>query len=270
MQSHNHQEFINRFVVACQTDERVVAATICGSHVKGTADAYSDLDLGLVTTDEAFADFDARREDFIRLLGEPVFLEDFNEPNLIFFILSDGIEGHISYGCESQLNDIAAEPYTVLLDKKNILAGVVLTDTSHHRTQAEQRETLRCLIYWFWHDLSHFMAALGRGQLWWAYGQLHELRRYCLNLARLRHNFSIRAEDYEKVELYLPIEWLSPLQTTFCPLESDAILQSALVIIRFYREYAHFLAQTHDMTYPADLDRVMSERLEKLCDALLS
>jgi hypothetical protein len=114
------------------------------------------------------------------------------------------------------------------------------------------------------------MAALGRGQLWWAYGQLHELRRYCLNLARLRQNFSISAEDYEKVELYLPLEWLSPLQATFCPLESDAILQSALVIIRFYRELAQFLAQTHDMTYPAELDRVMSERLEKLCDARLS
>jgi hypothetical protein len=28
MQSHNHQEFINRFVVACQADERVVAAII--------------------------------------------------------------------------------------------------------------------------------------------------------------------------------------------------------------------------------------------------
>ena len=91
-----------------------------------------------------------------------------------------------------------------------------------------------------------------------------------LNLARLRHNFSIMAEDYEKVELYLPIEWLSPLQATFCPLESDAILQAALVIFRFYRELAPSLARTHDITYPADLERVMSERLEKLCNARLS
>ena len=140
----------------------------------------------------------------------------------------------------------------------------------HGPTQAEQRETLRRLIYWFWHDLSHFIAALGRGQLWWAYGQLHELRRYCLNLVRLQHNFSVRAEGYEKVELYLPIEQLSPLQATCCPLESDAILQAALVIVRFYRELAPLLARTHDITYPADLERVMSERLEKLCDARLS
>jgi hypothetical protein len=80
-------------------------------------------------------------------------------------------------------------------------------------------ETLRRLVYWFWHDLSHFITAMGRGQLWWAYGQLEELRRYCVNLAHLRHNFSAEAEGYEKIEQALPIEHLSSLQVTFCPLE---------------------------------------------------
>jgi predicted nucleotidyltransferase len=84
MQSHNHQEFINRFVMACQADERVVAATLFGSYARGAADAYSDLDLGLITTDEAYEDFVAGREAFIRLLGKPVFLEDFDVPNMVF------------------------------------------------------------------------------------------------------------------------------------------------------------------------------------------
>ena len=48
---------MNRFVAACQADERVVAAFLGGSYARGTADAYSDLDLCLITTDEAYEDF---------------------------------------------------------------------------------------------------------------------------------------------------------------------------------------------------------------------
>jgi predicted nucleotidyltransferase len=265
---HNHQVVINRFVAACRADERVVAATLYGSYARGAADAYSDLDLGLITIDEAYEDFVAGREGFIRLLGEPVFLEDFDLPHIVFFIFPDGTEVELSFGCESQCNHNHGGPYMVLLDKKNILTGAVFP--RRRPTQAEQREVLRRLVCWFWHDLSHFIAALGRGQLWWAYGQLEELRRYCVNLARLRHNFAVEADGYDKVEQAIPIEQLSSLQATCCPLEPGAMLQAALVIVRFYREVAPLLARTHGLTYPAALDRVMSERLEKLSDAHLS
>jgi hypothetical protein len=110
---------------------------------------------------------------------------------------------------------------------------------------------------------------MGRGQLWWAYGQLEALRRYCVNLVRLRHNFSVAADGYEKVEQAIPGEHLSSLQATCCPLEPGAMLQAALVIVHFYQELAPLLARTHGITYPADLERVMSNRLEKLCDARL-
>ena len=268
MPPHNHQVVMNRFVAACQADERVVAATLYGSYARGAADAYSDLDLGLITTDEAHEDFVAGREAFIRLLGEPVFLEDFDLSNMVFFIFPDGAEVELSLGRESQFNPNHGGPYKVLLDKKNILAGAVFP--WHEPARAEQIETLRRLVYWFWHDLSHFIAALGRGQLWWAYGQLEELRRYCVNLARLRHNFAAEADGYEKVERALPVEQLSSLQATFCPLEPGAMLQAALVIVRFYRKLAPLLARTHGITYPADLERVMYGRLKKLCDACLS
>ena len=267
-QPHHHQVVMNRFVTACQADERVVAATLYGSYARGAADAYSDLDLGLITTDEAYEDFTASREAFLRLLGELVFLEDFNLPHIVFFIFSDGTEGELSLGRESQFNHNHGGPYRVLLDKKNILAGVVFP--RDHPAQAEQIEALRRLVYWFWHDLSHFIAAMGRGQLWWAYGQLEELRRYCVNLARLRQNFSVEADGYEKVEQAIPIEQLSSLQSTCCPMEQGAMLQAALVIVRFYQELAPPLAQAHGITYPADLERVMYDRLEQLCKARLS
>src|SRR5262245_4717018 len=92
---HNHQGFVNRFVAACQADERVVATFLGGSYAKRTADAYSDIDLCLITTDAAYDDFIATRERFLRRLGELVFLEDFEHANVAFFIYSDDTEGEL-------------------------------------------------------------------------------------------------------------------------------------------------------------------------------
>ena len=92
------QAVINRFVAACEADERVVAAFLGGSYARGTADAYSDLDLGLITTDDAYEDFLAGREAFIRLLGEPVFLESFGLAHIAFFIFADVTECELALG----------------------------------------------------------------------------------------------------------------------------------------------------------------------------
>src|SRR5436305_251176 len=134
--------------------------------------------------------------------------------------------------------------------------------------QRQQPETLRRLISWFWHDLSHhFITTMARGQLWSAYGALEDLRLTCVNLVRLRENFQAEAEGYEKVEQALPVEQLAPLQTTFCPMERAAMFQAVLVIVRFYQELAPPLAQAHGIPYPAELARLMSERLEQVGQA---
>lgn len=263
--SPNHQVVTNRFIAACQADKRVVAAFLAGSYARGAADAHSDLDLGLITTDEAYETFFAERETFIRLLGEPLFLEDFGSPHTVFIIFPNGAEVELGIGRASRFKQIHNGPYITLLDKTGILNDVVFPQPE--ADPAEQIETLRRLIAVFWHDLSHFTTALSRGQLWWAHGQLEILRLICVNLARLRHNFAdafAGDEGYFKVEKALPVEQLAPLQATCCPLEPGTMLQSALIIVRFYREQAQALAQTHGLAYPADLDRVIVERLEKL------
>jgi len=261
---HNHQGFVNRFVVACQADERVVAAFLGGSYAKGRADAYSDIDLCLITSDAAYDDFVATREKFMQRLGELVFLEDLELANIVFFIYSDDTEGELWFASESHLDHIRCGPYRALLDKTGILAGAVFPEPEV--PEAEQVERLRRLISWFWHDLSHFISALRRGQLWWAHSQLEELRRYCVNLARLWQNFLAEAEGFEKVELALPAEQLAPLQATYCPLERGAMLQAALAIVRYYQDLAPRLAQTHGVAYPAGLEHVIIARLEKLQD----
>jgi len=271
IQKHNmslhHQEVMSRFVEACKTDARVVAAFLGGSYARGEADEHSDLDLCVITTDVAFDTFLAGREEFIRLLGDPVFLESFARSNIAFFVLADGVEGELNFGSAGHLDRIQSGPFKVLLDKNGILAGATFPESD--KTQSEQTGELRRLIYGFWHELSHFCTAMQRRQRWWAFGQLEALRRHCISLLRLRHNFAAWAggdEPYFKVEKELPVAQLSPLQDTICVMEPGAMREAARVIVGIYRELAQSLAQTHGIAYPAELDRVMSARLQTLFD----
>ena len=65
-------------------------AFLGGSYARGAADVYSDLDLYVITADGAYKDFFAERAAFVRQLGEPVFLEDFDEYgfDLMLFMFS--------------------------------------------------------------------------------------------------------------------------------------------------------------------------------------
>ncbi len=260
-----HRTFTYRFITACQADERVVAAFLGGSYARGTADAHSDIDLYLITTDNTFQDFYAGRETFLRQLGELVFLENFDLQDIAFYMISDGTEGELRFGRESYFTHIHSGPYQILLDKKNLLAGVVFPERKPD--PVEQVEILRRQIYWFWHDLSHFITAMGRGQLWWAYGQLEVIRQNVVNLARMQYNFAdpdIGEECYFKIENAIPIEPLAVLQATFCPFEKEAILQAAWITLHFYQELAPDLANQYGIAYPVKLEHLMIERLENL------
>ncbi len=262
---HGPHPVIERFVAACAADARVAAAFLTGSYAAGTADVYSDFDLGVITEDAAYDDFLTSREPFVRLLGEPVFVETFAQPDPLFFILADGTEGELAVGRESAYREVASGPHRVLLDKTGVLEGAAFV--GRHLDEDEQRERLRRLVVWFWHDFSHFVTAFARGQWWWAYGELETLRRSCVGLIRLRRDFADAeavAECYWKVDKALPAADLEPVRQTLCSTEPGELLRAAGAIVRLYQQLAPPLAQAHGITYPAALARQMQERLERL------
>lgn len=263
----HHRQIVERFLSACREDERIVAAVLYGSYAKGTADAHSDLDLGLVTTEDTYADVVAARQEFARTLDEPLLLEDFDLAGILFAIFRNGTEAEIYFSSESDLAARLDRPFVPLLDKKGILARDV---SPHDKPEyAGAPEKLRRQIYWFWHDMGHFLTAMGRRQLWWAYGQLEVLRRYCVNLARLEQDIrdsEAGDEPYWKIDQAIPTGRLAPLTATFCPLERTAIVRAGAVVLEFYRALAIPLAREYKISYPGELDRRMSERLAKLIE----
>jgi Streptomycin adenylyltransferase len=254
---------IARFADMCKSDERIVAAFVTGSHAAGTSDAHSDIDLGLIATATAVVDGNDIGSAVIHQLGETIFLEHFDAPDTLFFILADGTVGELVVANEHSFTTAAKGPFQVLVDKTGVLADVALIGREPAADQ--QVEHVRRLVTWFWHDFAHLLTALERGQLGWAYGQTEALRRMCVSLARLRHDASdieAATEPYFKVDLVLSPTQLAVLQRTSCAMEASSIHSAARGLLMLYRELAPTVAKTFGIPYPVDLERLMVTRFE--------
>jgi predicted nucleotidyltransferase len=258
-----HEAVLDRFVALCSADARIVAAFLGGSHARGEADEFSDLDLCLITTDAAYDEVVSGRQAIIEQLGKPLFLEDFGLDGIVFFILADGTEAELFFRRVSDLGALRdVGPFRVLLDKEGILADAEFPMAEPDRD--EQVEELTHVVEWFWHDLSHLIAALGRGHLWWAHGQLEMLRAYCVNLVRIEHGVEAQEEAYEKLDQAISTTQLSDLRESFVPMDRAGMLRAAATIVNFFRERAPAVAAAYGVTYPAELEALMCDRLDRL------
>ncbi len=156
----------------------------------------------------------------------------------------------MSFGRESRFQEIHVVPFRTLLDERGILKEA--TFPPRNPDPSKQREMLHRVLFWFWHELSHFTAALGRDQLWWAYGQLEAMRAMCVNLARIEQGRSAEDEAYEKLDEAISTTQLSALRATHCPMERRAMARAGRDILHFYRERAPLVARANGLHYPAD------------------
>ena len=256
------QALLDRFVEVCSNDDRIVAAFLGGSLASDRADAFSDVDLCVITRDDAFDDIVGERASLIEQLGEPVFVEDFGHREVVSFVLADGTEAEIFFGREGALAELRPGSHRTLFDRDGILQGV--TFEKERADPEELEDVLRHTLSWFWHELSHFVKAIGRGQLWWAAGQLEALRNHCVNLARIEQGAEAGEEPYWKLEEEIRTEVLTPLEGTFVPMDREAILTAGLEVVAFFRERAPLVAAANGLPYAAELDRMMVKRLDDL------
>ena len=253
---------IERFVAACSEDDRIVAAFLGGSLAGERADAYSDVDLCVITRDGAYQDVVRDRLSLIRRLGEPLFVEDWGNEGVVSFVLADGTEAEIFFGREGALDELRLGPHRTLFDPTGILNGVTFAEERADPSDLER--VLPQTLSWFWHELSHFVKAMGRGQLWWAAGQLEALRGDCVNLVRIEQGVEAGDEPYWKLDDEIDTAALAPLQRTFVPMEREAILDAGRTLVRFFAERAPGVAESFELPYPSGLERIYVERLREL------
>jgi hypothetical protein len=203
------------------------------------------------------------RASLIERLGEPVFVEDFGHAEVVSFVLADGTEAEIFFGRGSALDQLwPGARCRPLYDPGGLLDGVTFQE---ERASPDDLETvLRQSLSWFWHELSHFVKAIGRSQLWWAAGQLEALRNHCVDVVRVEPGVRAGDEPYWKIDEEVRTAALEPLEGTFVPMERDALLAAGRILVSFFRERAPRLAIAYGLPYPTELDRVMVKRLDDL------
>ncbi len=249
-------------VETCTADERIVASFLGGSWARGTGDSFSDIDVSVIVVDDAYTAVLAAKEGFVRALGEPLFLEDFGNEDLAFVIFAGGEELELHFIRASDVGSIRPGPHRVLHDEEGVLVGIEFPSPELDREA--QAEELRRILSWFWHDVGHFTTAIGRGQLWWAAGQLEQLRHYCVGLVRISQDVAVQSEPYWKLDVEISTEPLETLRSTFVPIERDAMLQAGRDVVAFFRHTATVLARTKGLAYPTELDALVSSHLDRL------
>ncbi|MGE5225462.1 MAG: aminoglycoside 6-adenylyltransferase [Planctomycetaceae bacterium] len=262
----DRERIIERFTELCERDERIVAAFLGGSLARDADDRFSDLDLCIVFADAALRDIEVNRAAMIAELGTPLFLEDWGEDDpVLFAILADGTEIELHRIPEGRLREVEVGPIRPLLDRGGILAGLELPLSAPHPD--ELRDECRRLLAWFWHDVAHTVAAIGRGQLWWAHGQVEALRGYCVNVVRLEQRSAPGGEPYWKIEEEIAVASLAPLAATIVPLDRAALTRAASELVAFFGAHGRRAAEAYDLPYPDELERLMLRELDAVADA---
>jgi hypothetical protein len=250
---------LERFIGACEADERVVGALLVGSRAAGTADEHSDLDLHIVTRDDAHASFLEDRQAFARHLGEPLLVEGFDLPDVLFVIYADGTELELTVTPVGELRVVG--PHEVLLDRTGSVAQTVASRQQSTSSHDVRPADLQRRLDAFWHDVSHFATALARGQLVWAYGQLDDLRRLCLDLACVLAEPPVEAEGYWKADASVDPQVLQELTATMRGPAREELFAAGQGVLALYRRLAAQAVERHGAVYPERLDRLISARL---------
>ena len=256
---------VERFAALSQGDDRISAAFIGGSFARGAADEHSDLDLFLVVTEEHIGAFRDARTDLLHQLGEPLFHDTFDSAHTICFILAGDVEGELNVTTLDDVGTVHVGPCIVVMDRDGVLAG--RSFSGHEADAARQTDLILQTVAVFWHDFGHLTKALARDQLWWAAGQLAVLRQICVSLARFRSNpmdLDAVSDPYFKVDQVVAPGLLDPLDATFTPRDRARLIAGAWRLVAFYREQAAALTAAAGLSYPHELDRLLTDRLARL------
>ena len=192
-----------------------------------------------------------------------MFLEDWGDDvREVFVILTDGTDVELIFVAESRLGELQVGPMIPLLDRTGLLMDLELPVRTPR--SEELASELRRLLAWFWHDVSHLIKALGRGQLWWAAGEVEALRGSCVNLVRIEQGVEAGAEPYFKLDVDASTVELESLRSSFVPAEAEPLARAGRELVTFFGDHGRSLADAHGLEYPSELDRLMRSRLEAL------
>jgi hypothetical protein len=248
---------VENFRHVAERDSRVLAAFLGGSLASGLADQYSDIDMYYIIDPSGYESFHSSVKSLIDGLGPVAYFDEHNNFgfDLVLFMLTDGTKGELALGTSDKLNVMHAEPFKVLVDKRNILKDVQLPYEKMLEGEALRKDVEKQLRwYWYWYGI--VLTASARDRLWSAQSALNTMRNHLFNL--LKYAYDLRPG--EKIDKSLPRPLLIELGKTLPTLDPSSMKAAAASMTIILKRETENLLKTTGAKYPGVFEKTVLER----------
>jgi predicted nucleotidyltransferase len=177
-----HKARLEAICLAAMREQRVVAMTIWGSFARGTADWYSDLDLGLVSEDDDVQHVSRTAREIAESSGPVVAAypgEHFGEPDMVTVLYEDLI--HLDLTAIG-LSAFAARrlPADFMLWERKELSSLVGRAGEDVEEQEIPPGDLGGMDQKMWTWVWYAQSKILRGEVWEAYDSINYMRTFVL------------------------------------------------------------------------------------------
>jgi predicted nucleotidyltransferase len=247
------QSFAQGAALVVEKDPTLAGLAVGGSWLTGTLDAYSDLDL-VVVTEEKITGNPARMKQYAAAFGSLLsgFTgEHVGEPRLLICLYDDPLlHVDLKFVTVEEFHERVEDP-VILVDKGGRLAAAIEAAPAHLPLPDYQWIEDR---FWTW--IHYALLKIGRGELLEATDFLGYLRMVVLGpLLQAANGLSPRG--VRRVETTLPPAELEALYATLCLPGRQALLQSLRAAVVLYRRLREELAPAGLHRQEATEERVL-------------
>ncbi|KAB7730283.1 nucleotidyltransferase domain-containing protein [Rudanella paleaurantiibacter] len=254
------QPFVDSVISALQTDPNALGLAVGGSWISGDMDAYSDLDLVLVTAVPVAPDLGQMRAYAARF---GTMLASFRgdhvgEPRLLIALFTDPLlHVDVKFVLPAELHERVEDP-VILWERDGILTSAFKESVAQYPPFDFQATDDR---FWIW---MHYAALkIGRGEFFEAMDFLSFVRNMVLGpMLHLKQGGLPRG--VRRVETSLPAEQLAALRQTVAIPERTSLLTSTQAVIDLYETLRDTLAPTGLVRSPA-AERAVKNYIAALC-----
>ncbi|MEU7168237.1 aminoglycoside 6-adenylyltransferase [Streptomyces morookaense] len=279
MPSTTGEEFVVRVLdwARARPDIRAVLRTGSRARRDGTADAVSDHDIELYTTDpEQYADSDA----WVGALGPVLVSVGLEGPwdnpaRLVFF--EDGVKAdfqvlpvsRLAEMAAAGLDDVHVRGYEVLFERDGAAAGLPAAPGRPPAAELPDAREFHELCAEFWFETAHLPRCLARGELWVAKSRDWTAKELLLTMIEWHALTRYGAEHDVWYGGTRMRRWAAPgvwdrLPETFGGFTAEDILRGARATADLFAELAREVAGAHGFPYPEKAERAIRPALDEL------
>ena len=273
-----HEAFIAKAREVLSEDERVLAAYLVGGFAVGMGDAFSDVDLHVVITDEAADELAESWRDFVQHIAPTVSAEAFGWANPArprsqaiggVCITPDWLHFDVVFRPASSIDARTIEGMVPLLDK----AGLLPSGPTARPDRRGETFYPEAAVYMFLYMLGNVVAAIGRDEPIPASNGVIMLRDVCLvglllaerGIASTRERnvgnpfpFTKRLRRYLTDEQNAILESLPPVAPSI-----ESAIDGYVALAETFIPRAKRLAQATDTRWPVEFEQAIVSYFEK-------